>query len=174
MYLHCEVNIIYSLMMENNFISMLQEVFQELNGFIADYNSKVYSEGGQRIPKQAVKIVGQGALLCADLPFPITATMDLDTVTELPDIVARKLDMLLSKEGLRLESDSHLIWMPDTTKYTLLFDFDCVQIFIADPQSVILSKYKFNRFKDWKLIESYRHYFPEVDLTIKKITNKNP
>lgn len=158
--------------MQGNFVSLLKEVFNKLNEFITDYNSTIYSEGGIRIPKQTVKIVGQSALLCADLPFPITATMDLDTVTRLPDTVGRKLDALLSEHGLRLESDSHLIWMPETTEYKLLLDFDYVQALIADPQSVILSKYRFDRLKDRKLIENYRRYFPEIDRVMKKIRKK--
>ncbi len=159
-------------MNDNPFIDLLKETFVSLNDFIAEYNSQIFSEGGIRIQKQTVKIVGQSALLCADLPFPVTATMDLDTVTILPDVVARKLDDLLSEHGLRLETDSHLIWMPEMTQYKILFDFDCVQVLIADPQSVILSKCKFDRLKDRKLIEDYRRYFPEVDRVIKKIRKK--
>jgi len=147
----------------------LQNVFSRLNHFIETHNKNSREEGSLPLKKQTFKIVGQMALLLSNLPFEITSTMDLDTVSSTNHFVQKELESLLTEIGIHLETDSHLIWMPKGTQYSQLFDFDWVGVLVADPKSVILSKYKFNRPKDRKLIHLYHHYFPEMDKEFKKI-----
>lgn len=118
------------------------------------------------IPALQLKIVGQMALLLADLPFPITSTMDIDILHNLPHFASKKLGELFLDSGLVLESDHHLIWMPEQTVYHPLFDGHYIHAVIADPLHVIASKCKFKRNKDKSLIQSYFKNFPE---TAKKI-----
>ncbi len=116
----------------------------------------------QAIPPLHLKIVGQMALLIADLSFPITATMDIDILHNLPHFAAKKLGELFLDSGLVLESDHHLIWMPEQTVYHPLFDGHYIHTEVADPLYVIASKCKFKRSKDKTLIQSYFQNFPEA------------
>lgn len=118
------------------------------------------------IPALQLKIVGQMALLISSLPFPITSTMDIDILHNLPHFAAQKLGELFLDNGLVLESDQHLIWMPEQTIYHPLFDGAYIHASVADPFYVMASKCKFKRIKDKALIQSYFQNFPEA---IKKI-----
>jgi len=146
--------------MENYLNNLLSKVFSELNDFIADYNAGIAKEGGVRFEKQILKIVGQTALFLAKLPFSITATNDLDLITAPPYAIQNKLQDLLKKTGIGLDPDGRLIWMPENTVYHMFFDSRWVQACYADPESVLLSKYKFKRPDDQKLIQTYLQYFP--------------
>lgn len=115
----------------------------------------------QTVPPLQLKIVGQIALLIADLPFPITSTMDIDILHNLPYFALKKLGELFLDKGLILESDQHLIWMPEKTAYHPLFDGNYIHAVVADPLYVIASKCKFQRGRDKALIKSYFQHFPE-------------
>lgn len=147
----------------------LRDVFQRLNEFIEKYNEESTEEGGISIPPQEIRIVGQVALLLADLPFPVLATTDLDNLTTLPFNVQKELNKLLFDFEMHLVPDGPKVWMPPDTPYLPLFDFKKVKVLYADPESVILSKAKFNRVKDRPLIEKFLRYFPNVKEKIKKI-----
>lgn len=115
----------------------------------------------QTVPPLQLKIVGQIALLIADLPFPVTSTMDIDILHNLPHFALKKLGELFLDCGLVLESDHHLIWMPEKTIYRSLFDGHYIHTSVADPLFVIASKCKFQRTRDKALIKSYFQHFPE-------------
>lgn len=139
--------------------SSIHSVFKSLNDYIVDTNQQRSAEGTILIPPQKIQIVGQMALLMADLPFPITSTTDLDMI-QLPQYeVKAKLEDLLIELGLHVESDSHLIWMPQETEYLQLFEFSNLLIEVAKPEFVIASKAKFMREKDKKLLETYHKFF---------------
>ncbi|HBF12204.1 MAG TPA: hypothetical protein DDW49_02245 [Deltaproteobacteria bacterium] len=144
-----------------------KNIFGQLNEFIDAFNEEAHGMGSPSIPKQTVQIVGQTALLLADLPFPVTATMDLDVVSPLNYIVQKRLSELLLNEGMRLENDGHLIWMPQETLYQKILDFPSVEVFIALPEAVMASKLKFHRLKDQKLIQTYLKFFPEKEEEIR-------
>ena len=150
-----------------NLKNTLEQVFQKLNGFIEDYNSRCEEEGGLRIKKQTLLIVGQMALFLADLPFPITATTDLDINSELKDNVRNKLREELTPLGISLDPDGRKIWMPERTRHHIFFDSPCLQVRFADPEDVLLSKYKFNRPDDQRLIKTYLEYYPGFEQVIK-------
>lgn len=155
-----------------SFKEMCRTVFEELNGYIEKRRDEMELSGGMGLGIQTIKIVGQTALFFGELPFSVTASMDLDVISKIDHGVAKKLDSLLTENGLRLESDGHLIWMPPDTRYTLVFDLPYVKVFVADVDSVMCAKYKFNRLKDKKLIEFYLNYFPEKKETLKLRSKK--
>lgn len=115
----------------------------------------------QTVPTLQLKIVGQIALLIADLPFAITSTMDIDILHNLPHTALKRLGELFLDRGLVLESDQHLIWMPNNTLYHPLFDGHYMHASVADPLYVIASKCKFQRARDKTLINTYLQFFPE-------------
>lgn len=145
----------------NPFRDTLEEICKKLDAFIADYNSRTFEEGGLKIPKQEIKIVGQAALLLAELPFPVSGTMDVDVWNQIPYLVQKKLDGLLFEKKMYLDPDGPKAWMPPDTKFQPLFDFPRLQVWIADPESVLVSKAKFNRPKDKALIETYLRFYPQ-------------
>ncbi|MCC7345325.1 MAG: hypothetical protein IT573_10340 [Deltaproteobacteria bacterium] len=155
-------------MADNYLKKALRGVFQELNDYIGEHNARRFEEGGLRIEKQVLKIAGQTALFLADLPFPITATTDLDIVVTLPYAVQVKLRELLKKFGIVLDPDGRLVWMPPDTVYHPYFDSTWVQALYADPEAVMLSKYKFNRPDDRKLLQTYAQYFPGFETAVAK------
>jgi hypothetical protein len=161
-------------MADNYLKTMLRGALQELNNFIENYNRRSVEDGGIRIGKQTIKIAGQTALFLADLPFPITATVDVDIVVNLPHAVQVKLSELLGNSGMTLDPDGRLIWMPENTRYHLFFDAPWVQVLFADPEDVMLSKYKFNRADDRKVIQTYLQYYPGFQevITRSKIKRK--
>ena len=150
----------------------LLEVFKNLNSFIEEENRIAKEEGSMPISPQVIQIVGQTALILAELPFPVTATMDLDVISRLNHAVSKKLSELLLEKGLRLETDGHLIWMPKTTEYATIAEFSYVKVCVAKTEFVVASKFKFKRLKDEKLIKTYLEYFPETREQIRTLSGK--
>lgn len=145
-----------------------REIFEELNEFLMAENKEADQMGGPFVKKQTVKIVGQAALLLADLPFPVEGTSDLDVVSSIDHVAQKKLIELLLKKGMSLDTDSHLIWMPKDTRFKKIFDFPKVEVFVAEPEDVLLSKYKFNRPQDRDLFKDYLKFFPEFEKKMKQ------
>ena len=126
---------------------------------------------GEVLPREnyQLKIVGQMALLLADLPFPVAATMDIDILHRLPFALIKDLQrILLAEAGMILEEDQALIWMPEDAQYHPLFSGHQVEVSFADSLDVIASKCKFQRLRDKKLIEEYFKFFPEAKFKVKE------
>jgi hypothetical protein len=155
-------------MMGNPLKKLLIEVFEGLDRHISEHNQHCNREGGINIEKQTLKIVGQTALFLAELPFPLTSTTDLDVLIMPPYSVQVKLRELLSSHGMSLDPDGRLIWMPKNTKYQRFFDSKWVEGLYADPESIMLSKFKFNRPDDRKLIRDYEQYYPGFAQAVEK------
>ena len=148
--------------MKNLLKEKLFDVFQKLDDFITQYNTECSEGGGARIPRQEIRIVGQIALLMADLPFPVFATTDLDSITLIPHNVQKALNEFLFEYEMHIDPDGPKVWMPPDTQYLPLFDFLRVVVYYADPESVILSKARFNRAKDKPLIENFLRHYPHL------------
>jgi len=144
-----------------DFADILRELFQRLDEKIDQIEEENRREGLPRIKPANLKIVGQTALLLAELPFPLAATMDLDVLINGEFRVGQELAKLLETHGIRLESDSHLIWMPPETRYHPWFKGKNLSVEIAEAIAVIASKAKFKRLKDKKLIQTFLQCFPE-------------
>lgn len=135
-------------------------IFEELDRRVVKENKERKQSGALLISPVKIKVLGQTALLLSNLPFPIAGTMDLDARFD-GDYLARKiLSELLIPEGIYLESDDHLIWMPKDTKFHKWYEGDRVEVSIAETEAVIASKAKFKREKDKELIRNYLQYFP--------------
>ncbi|HBF11979.1 MAG TPA: hypothetical protein DDW49_01100 [Deltaproteobacteria bacterium] len=150
--------------MQNKF----EAIFTGLNNFIQERNQEAPELGVPLLPKQSIKIIGQMVLVLADLPFPVERTLGLDVISPLNPFVQKQVSDLLIKEGMHLEADGHLVWMPINTSYKKIFDSLLVEVLVADVESVLASKYKFKRPKDQKLIQTFFNYFPEKVALIKK------
>lgn len=147
-------------MQVGEFKKKFEKVFKRLNDYLEGCVQEAAREGGMAPTKQVAKIVGQMALLLAELPFAVTTTMDLDVISPIQHIAHKKLKELLLEEGMGLETDGHLIWMPKDTHYEKLWDFPWVEVWLADCASIIASKYRFKRSKDQRLIQTYLEFFP--------------
>ena len=142
-------------------------IFATLDKRLMQENKSRKKSGAILIGPVKIKILGQTALLLADLPFPIAGTMDLDAQMD-GDYQARKiLSEILLPEGLYLESDDHLIWMPEETKYHKWYEGNCVTVFMAEAEAVIASKTKYKRQKDKELIRTYLQHFPRAKQRLK-------
>ncbi len=139
----------------------LLSVFHQLNELMEERNQELRKMGSLLLKKQTLKIVGQMALLLNSLPFSPTSTMDLDTVSKLDFWVQQVLENLLLEQGMHLESDPHLIWMPRNTQYDKILNLSLVEVWVASPEDVIASKYRFKRKKDEQLIAKYLQAFPQ-------------
>lgn len=134
-------------------------VSEQVDTFIGDYNKERDKDGGLSLQKQTLKIVGQFALLLADLPFTIAATSDLDFVGDISHAVREKLSELLIELNIYLETDNKLIWMPEDTLYNICYQGQWLDVLIANPRDVLRAKCKFNRAKDKQTIAALENYF---------------
>ena len=132
----------------------LEEIFWNINRFA--------ESTAPQVQRQVIRIIGQMALFLADLPFPVTASMDLDVVSEIDPRIQRELDLLLIQKGFRLETGPPRSLMPPETTFRKIFSWPKVEVQIADPDSVIVSKAMQGRPKDRKLILTYAEFFPAV------------
>lgn len=144
-----------------NLATQFKALFKELDRRIVEAAEDQGQSGGFSISPVKIRILGQTALLLSDLPFPIAGTMDLDARVDGPYAARKILSELLLHEGLQLESDDHLIWMPENTRFHAFYKGNKVEVSIADAVAVIASKAKFKREKDRELIRNYLRTLPE-------------
>lgn len=148
----------------------LKKLFQRFETSLKKETAELRAAGGMRpTEKVTCKIVGQVALLLANLPCDVAATTDIDILFEPTYAKNKTLETLCLDYGLTLESDHHLIWMPKETVYQPLYQGDWVKVFFAEALYVIASKCKFKRDKDKKLIQNYLRFFPESKKQITKM-----
>ena len=146
---------------------LLLTLFESVDDQIGHQVDEVRHQGGL-VPsqKEIFRIVGQTALLVASLPFDVTGTIDLDLTHTAPYAVTQLISKKCLDIGLVLETDQHLIWMPDDTIYHAFFTGTHISVVVAAPLYVIASKCKFKRLKDKRLIETYFQHFPNHQQTI--------
>jgi len=119
---------------------MLVQVFENLDRWIQKQNGLVINEGGRLIEQCNFKILGQSALFEAPLSLALAATGDLDAYTNASYAVCKYLDTLLEEYGMHLDPLSKAIWMPEETEYTSLYQGEYVEVLLAKPEYVLLSK----------------------------------
>lgn len=100
---------------------MLAEIFAELDQWVADENKSAGINGFRSIPRSVFRVVGQAALMEAELDFSIATTVDVDVLNNAKHEVVAKLSELLTAEGLELDPLSNEIWMPDETIYVDIY-----------------------------------------------------
>ncbi len=121
----------------------LESIFRELNERIDAINKERYEEGGRRISKAEVKLLGQMSLLANEkvsMLLSLAQTADMDALLDMDSLVKKQLTEILSKQGLIYDEDSELVWIPKGAKFEELFDFKNVVVKSIDPESALVSK----------------------------------
>jgi len=119
---------------------MLAEVAEHLDRWMIDENVRAVDEGLLRLRRCTIRVLGQSALLEARLPVDLAATQDVDVRADYEDAVRRRFAELLAARGLELDPLAHEIWMPSETRYTVAFRGKLVQLMLAEPEAILVSK----------------------------------
>jgi len=119
---------------------LLKDKFILLDEWIEQENKTSFEEGSPLLKKCEFKILGQTALIEAKLNLSLTATVDVDAYTNAQNIVKAKLAEFLREDNLELDALSDEIWMPTETKYSEFYKGSFVNVFLADPVYILVSK----------------------------------
>jgi len=119
---------------------MIVNAFKELNRWIQQQNTLSVQDSSRLIHSCEFKLLGQSALLEASLSISLAATGDVDAYTNAEYPVCKQLDRFLEGYGMHLDPFSHEVWMPEETTYSLLFKGQYLDLYVADPEYVLLSK----------------------------------
>ena len=121
----------------------MEKIFTELNQAVEFENHRRLKEGTLIIPKSEVIIFGQMSLMLNEFIEPILTliqTGDMDAKLRMDFFTKRKLMDLLEANGLVLDEDSHLIWIPEDAREIELFNFKNIQVHLIDAESTLVSK----------------------------------
>ena len=139
---------------------MIEKVLQELDKWLLQENNERREIGTLLIQKVIIKVLGQMALIEAKLNLQLLETADVDAYVIGEYIVIKKFDELLKMKNRFLDPDSEKVWMPKETKYTLLYKGRYVDGFLADPESVLISKALKAPVKNKNLVIEYLAHSP--------------
>jgi len=134
---------------------MLIEIAEKLNDWVVARNIEASSGAGPRHRPCTIKVLGQTALIQAGVALAIAATKDVDVFADYDYAVEREFARLLAMAGYELDPVGHEIWMPSETKYTKVFKGRFVQLLVADPEAILLSKALKAAAKNRPLIVEY-------------------
>jgi hypothetical protein len=134
---------------------MLEAVAQQLDDWIIEQNAVFAAEGLPPIPPCRIRVLGQTALLESALALTLAATRDVDVKADYVYVVESRFRELLAREGRELDAVGHEAWMPKETRYATLFSGRYVQLQLALPDYVLLSKALKAREKNHALIVEY-------------------
>ena len=134
---------------------MFSETFEKLDAWISAENRIARADGFMEFAKCEFWIVGQVALLIADMDIQIAKTGDLDAFSNAKYAVLAELKKLLAAINLELESLNDEIWMPSETVYRLFFEGNFVTVHRAEPEYVMVSKAKYALTKNKILLQQY-------------------
>jgi hypothetical protein len=139
---------------------MLAKIFGKLDQWVSSENKAAQAESFRPIPKSVFKVVGQAALLEANLEFGIATTVDVDILNNAKHEVAAKLNELLLAEGLELDPLSNQIWMPEKTIYTTLYKGEWTHALLAQTEYIMVSKAIKSPEKNKVLLRTYIAHRP--------------
>jgi len=139
---------------------MLNEIFARLDRWVSTENESTNFQGLPALPKSVFRVVGQTALLEANLEFAIAATVDVDILNNAKYEVLAKLNELLIAEGLELDPLSNEIWMPEETNYIDLYQGEWIHALLAEPQYIMVSKALKSPSKNKVLLRQYIAHGP--------------
>jgi hypothetical protein len=134
---------------------MLKKIFKKLDIWIGEQSAYRVREGMLSIGVCEIKVIGQTALLEAEISLHIPATMDVDVFANYEDSVRRRFAELLKENGKELDSVRHEAWMPKETEYESFFDGKWLKTYLAKPEYVLLSKAMKAPTKNKALIVEY-------------------
>ncbi|NDC22904.1 MAG: hypothetical protein EB078_11295 [Proteobacteria bacterium] len=121
----------------------LELIFKELNERVDFINKERLVEGGLRVSKAEVRLLGQMSLLVnkkVSAILSLAQTADIDAQLDMDSVVKKELTSILKKYGLIYDEDSKLIWIPPGAKFEILFDLKNVVVKSIDPESALVSK----------------------------------
>jgi hypothetical protein len=119
---------------------VLKKVAQKLDAWVIDQNVAAASEGLPRHRSCTIRVLGQTALLEAELPLRLATTRDVDVRADYDDAVRREFERLLAAAGRELDPVAHEIWMPRETRYLEFYAGNLVRLELAEPEAVLVSK----------------------------------
>jgi len=134
---------------------MLKTVLKKLDLWIEEQNKAFETEGLRKFHSCKIRIVGQTALIEANLSLHVPATMDVDVFADYEHSVQKKFEALLKEIGKELDPVGHEAWMPQETEYQQFYSGSFVTAYLAKPEFVILSKAKKAPQKNSRLITEY-------------------
>jgi hypothetical protein len=119
---------------------MFQEIGQKLDDWVAAGNAQARGGGWTQLRPCTIKVLGQMALMEAGMKLALAATKDVDVYADYDHSVEKEFARLLASAGYELDPVGHEVWMPRETRYTQCFKGRFVQILLAEPEAVLLSK----------------------------------
>src|SRR6478609_11347828 len=119
---------------------MLVEIAERLETFVVERNLEARREGLLALRPCVIKLLGQTALLEAEVPLTLALTNDVDVYADYEFAIEQEFRRLLASKGRELDSVGREIWMPQETIYQPLFVGKYVTLLVADAESVLLSK----------------------------------
>ena len=134
---------------------MLQRVFTILDQEITELNVRSRAEGMTEIPRFYIKVVGQTALLEAQMGLPLFATVDVDAYANFVWLARECFCRVLEREGRHFDELSDQIWMPPETQYRLMIQGVSFDGYLAEPEYVLISKALKAPKKNGPLIRDY-------------------
>lgn len=134
---------------------MLREIVEQLDAWVIAQNLQARDEGLPVLRPCKIKLLGQMALMEANVPLTLALTNDVDVYANYEHAVRRELERLLAKRGKELDPLGHEIWMPAETLYDEIFSGQYVTLEVADVDAVLLSKARMAPVKNKTLILEY-------------------
>jgi hypothetical protein len=135
---------------------VLEEVFADLDGWMLETNADYASQSLPPLRPIMIRIIGQTALLEANVDLPLVATQDVDAVARWSDDAVRhKLSELLEARGKLLDPLAHEAWMPKDTRYIPFFSGRLVTAELAMAEYVLISKARTAPVKNRVLLTDY-------------------
>lgn len=134
---------------------MLHRLFEALDREVADIDQRNRADGLPGIPRFYIRVLGQAALLEANIGIPLIATIDVDAYLSCNWLVRERFCALLQAEGRTFDELSPEIWMPPDTRYRLLFAGVFCEGAIAEPEYVLVSKALKAPVKNRAIIQAY-------------------
>jgi hypothetical protein len=119
---------------------VLKGVAQQLDRWIAEQNRLCRQEGAALLKPCTIKVLGQAALLEANLGIALAVTNDVDVRADYEWSIERTFEQLLAEAGRALDPSGHEAWMPRETRYNDHFRGHFVHLLLAEPEAILLSK----------------------------------
>ena len=133
---------------------MLKKVCKKLDRWLEAEN-KERADAGTIPLRCEIRVIGQTALLEAQIGIELAATMDVDLSNQLHGMVQEKFDEFLAEYGKAIDPVGHEAWMPVETQYDEIYGGLFVKCLIALPEYVLVSKAKMAPEKNKNLIIEY-------------------